>query len=322
MAWHLALSIAAIYCWAMIFGSVASTLRSRLPIGLRWGLALVPFACPLIIPASFPMLRALSAFVAADCTFKLVDYLSKPRLSWTATAWRDYVIVLVPFPALLIVYPEHRQRLKHPDRPLPHIARIIIGTSLFVVALILVKRLEQAPMLRESMLITHLTRVAIFIPAIEAMSQVLFAFERLAGYDTKPLIHNMYLARTIGDFWRRYNCRVHDWLVRHIFSPSGGRKHPLRAILIVFAFSGLFHEIAFAIATSQLTGYQFAFFAIQGPAAIASGYLDQQTRRFGVVGSLISHTFTIVFLVATSVLFFDGVCRVFPNILDNGSPLT
>ena len=109
---------------------------------------------------------------------------------------------------------------------------------------------------------------------IESISRVLYGFERLAGFDTTPIIRNAYLSRSVSEFWRRYNDRLHDWLYRNVFQATGGRRAPTRSVLLVFVFSGVFHEAAFALATSRLTGYQFAFFAIQGPAALPHGILS------------------------------------------------
>ena len=102
---------------------------------------------------------------------------------------------------------------------------------------------------------------------------------------------------------------------------AGGRRAPVRSVLLVFVFSGVFHEAAFALATSRLTGYQFAFFAIQGPAALASRQLERLARRGGIAGRMTAHGVTILFLCVTSVLFFHGISKVFPSVLLNGSPL-
>jgi hypothetical protein len=88
----------------------------------------------------------------------------------------------------------------------------------------------------------------------------------------------------------------------------------------VFLVSGLFHEAAFAVATSRLTGYQLAFFTLQGPAALASGRLERLARRGGIAGKVAAHGATIRFLATTSVLFFDGVSKVFPFIYASRSP--
>ena len=164
-------------------------------------------------------------------------------------------------------------------------------------------------------------RVLIFVPVIESISRVLYGSERLAGFDTTPIIRNAYLSRTVAEFWQRYNYRLHDWLYRNVFQATGGRRVPARSVLLVFVFSRVFHEAAFALVTSRLTGYQFAFFAIQGPAALVSRHLERLARRGGVAGRITAHAVTILFLAVTSVFYFHGLSEVFPSVLVNGSPL-
>ena len=77
----------------------------------------------------------------------------------------------------------------------------------------------------------------------------------------------------------------------------------------------------FGIATSRLTGYQFVFFTIQGPAALASGRLERLARRGGIAGKIWPTGPRSLFLAATSVLFFDGVSRIFPFIYASRSLL-
>ena len=156
-----------------------------------------------------------------------------------------------------------------------------------------------------------------FVLAIESLSRALCGLERLAGFDTTPIIRNAYLSRTVSEFWRRYNYRIHDWLYRNVFQATGGRRAPVRSLLLVFLVSGLFHEVMFALATSRLTGYQFAFFTIQGPAALASGALSL-ARRGGIAGKITAHGATILFFAVTSVLFFDGVARSSPSSMPAG----
>jgi hypothetical protein len=93
-----------------------------------------------------------------------------------------------------------------------------------------------------------------------------------------------------------------------------------RSVLLVFLISGLFHEVMFAVATSRLTGYQLAFFAIQGPAALASGRLARLARR-GLAGKIAAHGATILFVAVTSVLFCDGVSKIFPFFYVSRSPM-
>jgi D-alanyl-lipoteichoic acid acyltransferase DltB (MBOAT superfamily) len=175
--------------------------------------------------------------------------------------------------------------------------------------------------LRSSFALNHAAMLPTFVLAIESLSRALCGLERLAGFDTTPIIRNAYLSRTVSEFWRRYNDRMHDWFYRNVFRATGGRRAPVRALLLVFLVSGLLHEVAFALATSRLTGYQLAFFAIQGPAALASGRLERLARRGGIAGKITAHGATIVFIAVTSVLFFDGMSKIFPFVYVSRSPL-
>jgi hypothetical protein len=81
---------------------------------------------------------------------------------------------------------------------------------------------------------------------------------------------------------------------------------------------GLFHEVTLALATSRPTGYQFAFFTIQGPAALASGRLERLAWPGVIAGRITAHGAAIVLLAITSVLFFDVSARSFPSSMRAG----
>jgi hypothetical protein len=219
------------------------------------------------------------------------------------------------------VYPDHKRRLPRPDRPWPHVLRILGGSASIAAGVVLVRSVSTTVVVQSSPALDHAVRVLVFVPVIESVSRVLYGVERLAGFGTSPIVRNAFLSRTVSEFWQRYNYRLHDWLYRNVFRAAGGQRAPVRSVLLVFVFSGLFHEAAFALATWRVTGYQFAFFAIQGPAALASRHLERLARRGGVAGRVTAHGATVLFLSVTSVLFFHGVSEVFPSVLVNGSPL-
>lgn len=278
-------------------------------------------ACPLLIPADAIGLRAAAVFVSVELVLKMFDFLWRNDRGWNVDTAREYWPFLVPFPVLAVVYPNHKRQSARPENRWPHILRIVAGSSCFAAGLVLMRTISMNAVVQSSPVLEHAIRVLVFIPVIESLSRALYGLERLAGFDTRPIIRNAYLSRTVAEFWRRYNYRLHDWLYRNVFLATGGRRAPARSVLLVFVFSGLFHEAAFAVATSHLTGYQFAFFAIQGPAALASPRLERLARQGGIAGRIAAHGVTILFLFVTSVLFFHGVSEVFPLVLPNGSPL-
>jgi D-alanyl-lipoteichoic acid acyltransferase DltB (MBOAT superfamily) len=297
------------------------SLQGRPLVVASWSIAAGALACPLLIPAADIGLRAASAFLSVDIAFKIVDFAQTHRGTWNGAVVHDYFRFLIPFPALAIVFPDHKRRLKQRDALWPHILRIVIGTAFVAVALLLTRAVSENVTVRSCPVLSHVLRVLIFVPTIEAISRVLYGLERLAGFDTRPIIRNAFLSRTVAEFWQRYNGRVHDWFDRNVFRPLGGRRAPVRGVLIVFFVSAVHHEVMFDLATSQITGYQFAFFMLQAPAVLASGRLERWVRRGGLARKVAAHASTILFLSATSVLFFDGVSKVFPQILTNGSPL-
>lgn len=315
----LLLAILAAFGCAMVVPLVGFRCRGRLSEAAAWCAVLGILACPLFIPSANIGLRAASAFVSIDLAFKVVDffrYRSNVRHSVTL---REYYWFLIPFPVLSIVYPDHKRRLRQPDNPWPHVARLGMGTLGFTAGCVLLKVLAGNDLLQREFLLDHGVKLPIFVLAIESLSCALYALERLAGFDTKPIIAGVFRSRTVAEFWQRYNYRVHDWHYRNVFRAAGGRRRPARAMALVFLFSGLYHELMFGIATSRFDGSQLAFFLTQAPAALASGRIERWVRKGGIARKIAAHGFTILFLSLTSILFFRGVSRVFPFVYASGT---
>jgi hypothetical protein len=292
-------------------------------VGAFVGGSVVPIIllCPLLIPSASVGLRAASAFVSGDIIFKVVDYFRHWELVDRKMVLREYYRSLIPFPVLSTVYPDHKRRLLRPENPWPHVLRLLGGIVGFAIAFQAIRALSGIALLRSHFALNHAVMLPIFVLGIESISRALYGLERLAGFDTTPIVRNAYLSRTVSEFWRRYNYRVHDWFYRNVFQATGGRHAPVRSVLLVYLVSGVFHELMFALATSRLTGYQFAFFTIQGPAALASGRLERLARRGGIAGKITAHAATILFLAVTSVLFFHGVSKIFPFVYAGPSAL-
>jgi hypothetical protein len=315
------LAILIAYGCAAIAPLLRAPLRGR--VGALVGYCVLPIVlvCPLLIPSANVGLRAASAVASGDITFKMVEYFRHRGDVGRGMVLGDYYRFLIPFPVFSAVYPDHKRRLPRPESPWPQILRLFGGIVGITIALGAIRALSGIAPVRSSFALNHVAMLLTFVVAIESLSRALCGLERLAGFDTTPMIRNAYLSRTVSEFWRRYNDRVHDFFYRNVFRATGGRRAPVRSILLVFLVSGLFHEVAFAVATSRLTGYQFAFFTIQGPAALASGGLERLARRGGVAGKIAAHGATILFMAVTSVLFFDGVSKIFPFVYASRSPL-
>jgi hypothetical protein len=321
VAGSLLLAFAVAYGCAVVAPLIRRRSRSKPAVLAAWCLVPVVLGCPLLIPPANVGLRAASAVISGDIAFKIVDYFRRWDRLDRRTILRDYYGLLFPFPAFAVVHPDHRRRLLRRAAPWPHLLRLAAGIAGAVAAVLTLKTLSGSVLIRSSFARNHAAMLLAFVVAIESLSRAVCGLEHLAGFDTTPIIRNAYLSRTVSEFWRRYNHRIHDWLYRNVFQTTGGRRAPVRSVLLVFLASGVFHELMFGIATSRFTGYQLAFFAVQAPAALASGHLERLARRGGVGGKVVAHGSTILFLAVTSVLFFDGVRKVFPFIYVSESPL-
>ena len=276
--------------------------------------------CPLLIPPQNMGLRAICAFVATDLAFRVIDFARQARRA-TATltsapsaSWAQYANFLLPFPVLMIVWGERPPwRFNRAAWQLEPF-RVLAGAGLVAAAVWLLILAHRTELLQSSFLLDHIVMVCAYVVAIESLAAFLLGIERVAGFDTEPLIRNAFLARTPAEYWLRYNTRVQRWLQLNVFVPGGGRRHPVRGIVLVFLVSALLHEVMFDIATSEITGYQAAFFLLQIPAVLISRRLEMFAREHGAAGDLVARVVTFVWFAATSVFFFYGVARIFPFI--------
>lgn len=294
--------------------------RGRLGRWTGWCCAPGLLACPLLIPPHRVGLRAAAVFIAADFSFKAVDFSRHRGHPGPTAGLREYLRFLAPFPLLSVVYPDQRRRLAHREPPRPYVMRIVLGTTGVIAGLAIRIATSRIARLQSDFPLDHAVMLLLFVPTIESLARAIHGVERLAGYDTAPIIRNAFAARTVSEFWRRYNDRVHDWFYRNVFRPAGGRRAPVRATLLVFVVSGILHELAFGVATSRFDGSQLGFFLLQAPAVLASGRIERLARRRGIAGRAAAHGSTVLYMYLTSFLFFRGVSRVFPVIYAGGPP--
>lgn len=203
-------------------------------------LVLAILACPFLIPSPNPGLRAVSAVISGDLAFKIIDYFRCRDRSDRTTVFRNYYNLLVPFPVFAVVHPDHRRRLSHPEKSRPHVLCVVLGVAGVVGAVLMLRFLSSSVLIRSSFALNHVVMLLLFVVAIESLSRVLFGLEHLAGFDTLPIIRNMYLSRSVSEFWRRYNYRIHDWFYLNVFRPTGGRHTPVRSMMLVFSSADYF----------------------------------------------------------------------------------
>lgn len=268
-------------------------------------------ACPLLIPAEHVRTRALASVLCVEIWLKLIDLArvtSDPRHPHVSRA--QALQFLIPFPTLLVVFDDKQRRtsawINRSDA-----LRAVIGGVTVIGACCALKFLAQVPALQQSFVVDHLVKLLLFVITIESLSQASLGIERLVGYDTTPIVRWAFLSKTVGEFWYRYNNRVHRWLHYNVFIPCRGFAAPIRGVLLTFFASAVLHELMFGIATSRFDGYQFTFFMLQAPAVLISQRIAQIRTRYPLILREFNRLLTIAWFAVSSVLFFHGVDRVF-----------
>lgn len=306
----LALALLAIYAWGAASWLIPKFFGSASPkLGVVAGWLVL--GVPAIIPSAIQSYRVVVVCAATDAFFRICDYARHRRATQVDIPFRKMVLFLIPFPLMLGVFAT-KQRRAVPGTPLRDILHLLAGSGGFLVLLFTLFELDGNAFLSEHFWLDHALKVLFFVVAIECASFGMAGLERLAGFDVPPINRRFIASRSVGEFWWRYNNRVHEWLYRNVYCPCGGRRRPWVGMLAAFGVSAVFHEIMFAIATSRLTGFQFAFFIGQAPGCILTSRLANRARGGRVIDKCIAHIATITWFYFSSVLFFHGVDLVFP----------
>ena len=262
-----------VYSCAVTCGAPLRYLPSRLLVASSVSAIL---ACPLLIPADEVALRAVASLISADLTFKLVDVLRLRTTMDVHIGLSEFCRFLIPFPFLLVVFQQKQNRLPQGDWRWENISRTMAA---FVICAALVALIYGKSLLfgaKSRFLFDHIVTVWLFVLLLETLSRCLYRLERLFGYETVPIVNQIYRSKTVAEFWRRYNTRVQSWFFFNLFQRVHRRSSPTLSVVLVFVANGLLHELMFGIATSRIDGYQLMFFLVQIPAVLSSRLL----RRF------------------------------------------
>lgn len=105
-------------------------------------------------------------------------------------------------------------------------------------------------------------------------SDIAIGCARILGIDLMDNFNRPYLARSMGDFWRRWHISLYSWFRDYIYIPLGGRMSSAlltyRNVIIVFLVTGLWHG----------ANYTFLLWGLgHGVALIASRSLSPAWRR-------------------------------------------
>lgn len=268
-------------------------------------------AAPFIVPQNARLLRALAAVAAVTAGVKLYDLARAARRGAAGPTLIEFLGFLPNIDSLV-----YRKLADEPQPPAAQafVSLVINGVACAAAAVLLVMtfRFDWRPYPLPA---EHAAKVVAFFLVVVPLSAAATAVRRLLGGRGLDFMDNPFVARTPADFWRRYNRPVHRFMEVNVFKSLDGRRHPLRAIAVVFIVSALVHEYVFFVPIGRVQGYQTAFFLIQGAAVAATARLRPRGWR---APRWVAVTFA--FNLLTTVVFFASVNQVVPFYQRRDSP--
>ncbi len=115
----------------------------------------------------------------------------------------------------------------------------------------------------------------LFIVGLSAQQDLVRAGLIKRGFRPDVVILDMRLFRsdTFSGSLLRANPTTHQWLLRYVYLPLGGKMHLLRSTLACYLLSGLWHEYLLSIASMRISGLWFAYFALNGLFVYGDGFV-------------------------------------------------
>lgn len=77
-------------------------------------------------------------------------------------------------------------------------------------------------------------------------------------------------ANNLGEYWRKWNAPVHNWLFRHVYYPLRRRRYSAQICMLAsFTISAIFHEFVVIGIFSVVNFIAFILMMVNVPAMIA-----------------------------------------------------
>ena len=129
-------------------------------------------------------------------------------------------------------------------------------------------------------------------------SDMAIGLGKMFGFEFRKNFQYPYIAKNIGEFWRRWHISLGTWVREYVYIPLGGNKCPasrhLLNLLIVWALTGLWH------------GAQWNFLVwglYYGVILILERYV--WGRALGRLPAFVQHIYTFVLVLIGWVFFFS-----------------
>ena len=159
-----------------------------------------------------------------------------------------------------------------------------------------------------------------------AYSDIAIGVARVLGFNLMDNFRRPYLARSLGDFWRRWHISLSTWFRDYVYISLGGNRLGLRRqilnLLIVFAVSGLWHGANWTfviwglyngllVALQTMLGARWPAADLPGPVSVAGRVLVTFTLvTFGWIFFRASNLWEIGYVLQHLFDFSQGVARL------------
>ncbi|HEX5135774.1 MAG TPA: MBOAT family protein [Planctomycetota bacterium] len=131
---------------------------------------------------------------------------------------------------------------------------------------------------------------------------LLAAAWRAAGVRCDPIVLEPIRSRSLTEFWsKRWNLAYSEMCTILVFRPLAGRVGRGTAVLLVFLFSGLLHEMAISLPVDAGFGLPTLYFAAHGVLVLVEEALRRRGRP---VGGVVGWLWTLLWVLGPTPLLF------------------
>jgi len=293
-------------------------MRTTVPLILIF---LVLLILPLIVIDTFAIVRLFYAMMAVTNIQKVVSYIKEGGGSGApGEQQEEYLSFMAGYTTNFSERPVPLSADE--ETPDPGRLRFRALTKLAVPAIVILLNVKLGLWRYTPPLCATAVKGLLFIVGLSAQQDLVRAGLIKRGLRPDVVILDMRLFRsdTFSGSLLRANPTTHQWLLRYVYLPLGGKMHLLRSTLACYLLSGLWHEYLLSIASMRINGLWFAYFALNGLFVYGDGLVRPHRQAlFRKVGK---DTFTcramkIAWLIGTSFiqlclahLFMTGLGQV------------
>ena len=80
------------------------------------------------------------------------------------------------------------------------------------------------------------------------------AFAELTGFSDRKFYDDWWNSKTFEEFWKKWNLPMHNWFISHVYLPLRRKQFSqIFSMILVYAFSGIFHEFLLSWLLGKIT---------------------------------------------------------------------